>query len=259
MMLDPMGKAYYWLIHEHTKELKRDFGYGFYQHRRREQAILVNHAVTGRLVQAARDAVRAGKNDFSFVITLRDISNAFPSLSHDCMRQVLEAHNDEWTAAQLRARHEQLEFRITTKQGESIILKNGCGGAQGDKVMPVQFRRVYEGLLEEWVDTKEQELDTGVKAKDPLTAKVVDVSMTSYADDVKEINVVKDDQEALETIARSGVLLDQVITKGKLKQNIGKAEHVATFIGPGQDTYTKGLKNKFEDNQLGDLKRAQDT
>ena len=38
MMLDPPGKAYYWLIHGHTKEIRSDFGYGFYELRRREQA-----------------------------------------------------------------------------------------------------------------------------------------------------------------------------------------------------------------------------
>ena len=52
MMLDPLGKAYYWMMHQRTSELKTPFGYGFYAKRRREQAILVHHAVVGRLLSA---------------------------------------------------------------------------------------------------------------------------------------------------------------------------------------------------------------
>ena len=30
MMLDPLGKAYYWLLHGLTVDIRRPFGYGFY-------------------------------------------------------------------------------------------------------------------------------------------------------------------------------------------------------------------------------------
>ena len=86
MMLDPMGKAYYWIMHDKTREIKRHFGYGFYQHRRREQAILVHHAVVGRLLLAASKAPKDRKTLYSHVTTLRDISNAFPSVSHQEMK-----------------------------------------------------------------------------------------------------------------------------------------------------------------------------
>ena len=56
MMLDRLGKCFYWLMHKKTTEAKVPFSYGFYANRRREQAILVHHAVTGRLLQAARES-----------------------------------------------------------------------------------------------------------------------------------------------------------------------------------------------------------
>ena len=78
MMLDPMGKAYYWLLHADTRDTPHYFGYGFYRYRRREQAILVHNAVTGRLRQAAAAAPANRKHHYSFITTLRDAANASP-------------------------------------------------------------------------------------------------------------------------------------------------------------------------------------
>ena len=47
--LCPLGKAFFTLTQQDTEETPYHFGYGFYKNRRREQAILVHHAVTGRI------------------------------------------------------------------------------------------------------------------------------------------------------------------------------------------------------------------
>ncbi len=49
--LCPLGKVFFTLALQETKETPHQFGYGFYKDRRREQAILVHHAVTGRIRQ----------------------------------------------------------------------------------------------------------------------------------------------------------------------------------------------------------------
>ena len=254
MMLDPMGKAYYWLLHKQTRDLPTNFGYGFYEHRRREQAILVHHAVAGRLKLAASASDPRERHRFSFVTTLRDISNAFPSLSHDDLASTINSTTDPWIATQLRARHEKLHVRVTTKQGEQLIYNPRQGGAQGDRVMPVQFRRAYEKRLAQWIQDKREDLTGGVLAVDPLTKITLDVSTTSYADDVKEINVASSAEEARDIIARSGALLDSNISPATLAQNMGKAEHVASFCGLGQDSHTKKLSQYLEENNLGKLK-----
>ena len=109
MMLDPVGKVYYSTLNDtRAQDVKYYFGYGFYQHRRREQAILVGNAVAGRLRQAASKANRADKSNYSHVITLRDAANAFPSVSHDSMRATIGSTADVWDTAQMCARHEKL-------------------------------------------------------------------------------------------------------------------------------------------------------
>ena len=256
MMLDPIGKAYYWKLHEQTKDKRTNIGYGFYDNRRREQAILIQHAVTGRLRVAASTTRSRDKSMYSFVTTYRDISNAFPSITHDALNNTIKETTDPWTATQLSARHQELQARITTKQGAATIIKPNTGGAQGDKVMPVQFRRTYEAHLMEWISLTHRDLNSEIKATDPNTGTIVDVSTTCYADDVKELNMVTNARDAIETIARSTTLMDQIIGPIGLAQNKGKTEHVATFLGTRQDPNTKALKATLTEAGLGDLKQG---
>ena len=74
MMLDCMGKCYYWLMHQHIWDNKSHFGYGFYEHRRREQAILVHHVVAGQLLEVATAARMSDESKLSYVSTFRGAS-----------------------------------------------------------------------------------------------------------------------------------------------------------------------------------------
>lgn len=72
-MMDAMGNIYYSQLNKLTNDTKHDFGYGFYSFRRREQANLVHHGITNRLIAAGRTSTGNTKHDFSFVTTYRDI------------------------------------------------------------------------------------------------------------------------------------------------------------------------------------------
>ena len=217
---------------------------------------MVHHAVVGRLLEAARISGIATRHKYSHVTTYRDIANAFPSVTHEAMNDTLRRTTDSFTRQQLKARHEQLYARISVGDGRDLIIRPRIGGAQGDKVMPPQFRRTYEPLLAKWLAKKAEDLSSTVLGKDPMTGEEVDVSMTSYADDVKEINMVGSAQDALEKIARSTVLLDAEITEAGLKQNAGKAEHVAAFLGHGQDSFTKKLRQDLDIEGMGGARQA---
>lgn len=66
------------------------------------------------------------------------------------MRDTIAQSTDAWTCSQLVARHEQMHVAIRTRQGCTTVLQPTTGGAQGDKVMPIQFHRAYEDKLEQW-------------------------------------------------------------------------------------------------------------
>ena len=47
--------------------------------------------------------------------------------------------------------------------------------------------RAYEDLLAEWIRWRDREMRSGVKGRDPVSEAPVDLSLTSYADDIREI------------------------------------------------------------------------
>ena len=56
--------------------------------------------------------------------------------------------------------------------------------------------------LSEWAATRQSDLTTIAQAWDPMTMELVNVSITSYTDDVKELNLAPNAQEAIQAIAR---------------------------------------------------------
>ena len=78
-MLCPLGKAFFKIIWDEAECTKYDFAYGFYDGRRREQAILVQYVTTWKLRTATRNSGNNSKSDFNHITTLRDVANAFPS------------------------------------------------------------------------------------------------------------------------------------------------------------------------------------
>jgi hypothetical protein len=150
----------------------------------------VHHAVTGRICKHVTELNQREKTKWSFVTTLRDISNAFPSLSHASMDATLRLGIETDSDAQrkhkllLKHRYTHMNVSIATKQGEGILIRPFCGGAQGDVGMPTIFRRTYEPVLERWSQRKKETLPS-IIGYDPLSQKELDVSITVYADDVK--------------------------------------------------------------------------
>ena len=135
----------------------------------------MHHAVTWRLREEAKEARSGDKNSYSFVCTMRDVANAFPSMKHKALREMLEASTDGRTAALLRSRREQMEVKITTEGEGQVVIRPGCGGAQGDCIMPMEFRRAYMPRLEKWIQAKARMLGASVTAKDDVTG--VDVGI----------------------------------------------------------------------------------
>ena len=84
--------------------------------------------MTWRLREEAKAARSGDKNSYSFVCTMRDVANAFPSMKHKALREVLEAGTDERTAVLLRSRHEQMEVKIATRGDGQVVIRPGCGG-----------------------------------------------------------------------------------------------------------------------------------
>ncbi len=86
---------------------------------------------------------------------------------------------------------------------------------------------------------------------DPLTLQSIDASVTVYADDVKDINMTSNAEEAIATIRTSTEILNQGLSPLTLKQNDDKAEHVPSFLGNGQEKFTKPFTTEVRNLKMG--------
>ena len=145
----------------------------------------MHHAVTGRIRQHVQDLNQREKPKWSFVSTLRDISNAFPSLSHASMDKTLQLGKEADTDRErqhkllLRHRYTHMNVSIATKQGEGILMRPQCGGAQGDVGMPTLFRRTYKQVLAHWTKLKKETLPS-IIGRDPFSLSKIWMYQSPY-------------------------------------------------------------------------------
>ncbi len=96
------------------------------------------------------------------------------------MDETLKLNKEDDTEAQrkhkllLKHRYTHMNVSISTKQGEGILMRPKCGGAQGDVGMPTLFRRTYEPVLAQWIHLKKETLPS-ITGLDPLTQEELDV------------------------------------------------------------------------------------
>ena len=96
-----------------------NFSYGFYRNRRREQAILIQNCVRWRLRNLQDQQNDKNKSRFNHTSTLRDISNAFPSMAHKALnRRINQMTKDEEIVKTLRHRYTQSYIIIRDTKGD---------------------------------------------------------------------------------------------------------------------------------------------
>ena len=125
-----------------------DIEYGFCRYRRREQPILIQAVVSWKLREKARQAGPKHKKAYSHVITLRDISNAFPSVAFESLDEVLDSQYDTRDAAFLTTRYRDTHMKVEDEEGDWMVFRPGCGGLQGDGRAPQKFPFAYSRVLD---------------------------------------------------------------------------------------------------------------
>ena len=82
---------------------------------------------------------------------MRDIANAFPSINHKSLGEMLDKLVQPRTASFLKSRHENSYMIIQTNAGDATILKPRSGGLQGDAAMAQEFSATYDSMLDKWL------------------------------------------------------------------------------------------------------------
>ena len=125
------------MIWNRSQTKKKDYAFGFAKGRRREQAILIANTTKWRLK----------KLGISHIQSMHDVANAFPSMGHSALKEMIDEICRPEDGPFMEARHKHSIVCIPTPQGERLYLKSGQGGLQGDAAMAGEFGQVYEQTI----------------------------------------------------------------------------------------------------------------
>jgi hypothetical protein len=139
--------------------------------------------------------------------SLFDACNAFPSSSHTS----LATHADEGLPPkakhyfETRRTNSQIVIPTSDDPGELITVP-GCGALMGDSDAPSDFSRTYEDSVSTWKNLLD---DTRTWARGVRTSQLtiadcmfsIDLSTTTYADDIARQEPTADTEHGLQYIA----------------------------------------------------------
>ena len=84
---------------------------------------------------------------------LNDIKNGFPSPAHRKLDAFAHRHAHAHDATLLIQRHRQAEVLMEGHGGEQVLLRTGCGNAQGDEIaaerleeLRAETRDIFKGM-----------------------------------------------------------------------------------------------------------------
>ena len=173
------------------------------------------------------------KQGVSHALSLLDVANAFPSPHRGAMRSTVDRVACSIDNKLLQQRHESTFMHITARDGDVCVQPNS-GSLQGDSVACALFLEVYHPQLDKWLqETKQHEL----LVQDPISHELLDISVSSSADDVARCTVAESSEELFLHITHSNDVLDTALGEIGLKQNTDKQEHIVYFSGAGANSY----------------------
>ncbi len=126
------------------------------------------------------------KLGMSHIQSMHDVANAFPSMGHSALKEMIDETCRPEDGPFMEARHKHSIVCIPTPQGERLYLQTGQGGLQGDAAMAGEFGQKYEKELRGWAKNEKGQ----IIAEDPITKEKLHIGTTMYADDVSDINMV---------------------------------------------------------------------
>ena len=148
-LLDPIGKAFAGQLWAGRKAYGSDNSTGFKPRRRREQTILQVKIAKWHLAQ----------NALTWVAPFYDQANAFASVDHAALNQVVREALPHGDAELLLQRHTRALCFLRADSGEWALMSLGCGDLQGDVAAPDKFINVLDPCVDRWIAATETDED----------------------------------------------------------------------------------------------------
>ena len=216
--LDPLGKAFFAQAWQRGQpQSARHYASGYRQGKSRIEAIVQQHVVGYRLRQS-----KCSYNKCFF-----DVANAFYSATHDNIDIAVSECIQPEDFDLVKQRYRDTAVCIEARDGWACV-RPQSGALQGDTCASDLFLEVYHPQIDTWNARSPQILVT-----DPITRRMVDVSLATYADDVSKIIVCEDANDLEAQVDVLNFNFDSNLGEVGMAQNTTKQEHVPCFCGPG--------------------------
>lgn len=235
-LLDPFGRAFYnHLWARCIPQSSRSYAAGYAVQKSRLEPIFQQKCLGFRLRKAK----------ISHLTSFYDCANAFYSVHFECLDQTIHRISVPADKNLLRQRFRQATIQVHACDG-TLELQTGSGTLQGDGLAAQLFLEPYHPVLD-IVQQQSRSLDSEnlLDVRDPIHNVDVNVSLSSYADDVAGKLCGRCAQELAEKSVCLSNRIDHEFASIGLGQNRDKQEHVPFFAGSGARAQYKAM---FMDN-----------
>jgi hypothetical protein len=246
--LDAAGKSFYGSIWRRHRQDRSNWyeAFGFLAHRRRESAIFIQQQVRARLLQ----------HGFGCLTQFYDVRNAFPSPEHSALDEMVDVIIKPQDRALVKQRYKEavvvVEGGDENENQVSLALHPRVGNLQGDTVSPDQFLALYVPILCTWKHelaanedafVPVMTLDVDISEQFPADAPLIDVCVTSMADDVASTHFALNYGQASETLRISQSTLGKGLESVGMSLAADKGGVLCCFRGFASDVATMLLSS----------------
>ena len=110
------------------------------------------------------------------------------------------------------------------------MVKPGCGALQETTAAVDIFQDVYHHAVDSWLQLVESR---DFPVRDPVSGEILDLSITSHADDVVKGELFKDGQELQQLVLAEYRAPSDSFQRVCTAQHTGKKEHTLSMRGRG--------------------------
>ena len=198
---------------------KRAYASSYQTRRSRLEAVIQQRVV----------AYRARQAGLNFAVSSKDVKNAFASPGHDQQDDGLRARLRPQDLRLCQQSYRNARVVLNCADGE-LVVKPGCGALQGTMAAVDIFQDVYHPAVDEWMAAL---TSPRLVVRDPLFQEDLDLSLTSYADDVAKGKLFTHGEDLLQQVQAEDRGLSDALQRICTAQNVDKQEHTVSMRGRG--------------------------
>eukprot|EP00972_Heterocapsa_arctica_P053418 7869309-Heterocapsa_arctica.AAC.1 len=180
-----------------------------------------------------------------------DMSNAFPSVHHNYLDNVVYSHCHDQDVQLLSLRHKYAMAFIRGQDNDLLCVRPTTGDLKGDVLAPMKFAAAFIPAIDITVrETKNWADELTLYQHEPITNQVLDTTYCLYADDVGRIGTCISADNAIKRVHHWDASMDNNIKQCGVFQSMSKRQLLFVFRGRGRHAHQRAIQLAATSGQL---------